>query len=116
MREETIKILKMVEEGKINAEEAYRLLEALGEIWNAPSKGKFVKIRIENEDGKVFNVSLPIGMIRFLRNIVPEDAKAVLNDNEIDLNEIINIIYEGETGTVLDVEGEDGESIKIWIE
>lgn len=116
MKEEIMKILKMLEEGKIKAEEAYRLLDALGEVKSTHSKGKFIKIRIENEDGKVFNLSLPLGMIRSLRNLIPNDAKAILNDNEIDLNEIVGIVNEGESGTILDVEGEDGESIKIWIE
>jgi hypothetical protein len=82
-QEERIKILSMLQEGVINAEQAAKLLEALGSIGvesksmptgpSVPSydrgggfrPGKFFRVRVTDTDtGKTrVNVRLPIGLV-----------------------------------------------------
>ena len=116
MKEEVMKILQLVEEGKIKAEEAYRLLEAIGEVTNVPQKGKFIKVLVKDEDSEMVNIAVPLRLFTMLGSFLPTDAKAVLDEKEIDLDEIISIIQEGASGTIVNIESEDGEIVKIWIE
>ncbi len=116
MKEEVMRILKMLEENKIKAEEAYRLIDAILDISNLPKSGKFIKIYVESEDGDEVKITVPIGLVRMLTNFVPKEAKSVINDFEIDLNELMKAIEEGASGTLIDVEGKDGEVVKIVVE
>jgi hypothetical protein len=125
MNSEKIRILKMVEAGKLSPEEAGKLLEAL----SAPEaestqikksgKPKFLKIRVY-EEGKArpkVNVMLPLGLIRMLQRIVPESARIQLQEKNIDLDEIISMIDETTGGKILEVhDDEDGEHVEIVVE
>ena len=68
MNEEISKILKMVEDGKINADKAQELIEAIGNKSEKTSvqllqeddiMNKMLKIRVNSHDGDLVNVNLP---------------------------------------------------------
>ena len=129
MSDEKARILKMVEEGKISSEEAVKLLEAMDKTVEPVAsvvpvkKGKkfmrFLKIRVYegNLDKPKVNVAVPMGLIKLAMKFVPEDAKAQINDHDIDLEEIIKAVDENTEGKLLEVDdAEDKTRVEIFIE
>ncbi len=108
-------MLELLEAGKITAEEAARLLEALaaGER-KSSGKVKFLRIYVE-DDGERVNIKVPLGLVRWAERFMPAEAKAVIADKEINLAELLEQAGEAE-GEILRVEGEDGERVIITVE
>ncbi len=131
MSEERKKILKMLAEGKITAEEADRLLSALRE---SDTRGRFLKVRVtdRNKNRLKARIDIPIGVVKaalkigtLLKGVVPEGQKFTIQGKEISLDGITpemieNIISElGEGGKYTLVEVHDDESsedVEVYIE
>jgi hypothetical protein len=122
---ERLTILKMLEEGKIKADEAARLLEAVGEGGAeaatgraAPSeRGKTLHVRVfkEGSERPKVNVNIPLSLARWALRFAPEDAKARMGDREIALDDLSKLLDEG-TGEIITVEDEEkGERVEISI-
>lgn len=121
--EERIKILKMVEEGKITAEEGTKLLSALSESRKPPrrpgarslntSGARWLRIRVTDTfTGKSkATVNLPIGLVDAGLNIASQYAPG------IDFDELVAAINAGAEGKIIDVfDDEGGEHVEIFIE
>jgi len=121
MEEERKRILEMLEQGKINAEEAARLLSALGESGpgrpGTGARGRYLKIYVEDpdEDTKV-NIRVPVSLIKVATKFIPSDAKATINNMEIDLEELLSAIDTETEGEIMNMVNEDGEVVVIRIE
>ncbi len=103
--EERARILRMVAEGKLSAEEAADLLEALEPAPRnetrtvvrpespAPEpgmRGRSLVIHItEGGDSKV-NVRIPLGLARAAGRFIPRQAQEFLDDHGIDLNQLLS--------------------------
>ncbi len=126
--EERIKVLKMVADGKISAEEAAVLLETLDEAPMPGSKtqagsasaaaqsGRYFRVRVTDSDtGKVrVNVRLPVSVINAGMKIGMKFAPQV---EGVDYQEIAQMIQSGEAGKIVDVEdNKDGEHVEVFIE
>ncbi len=126
--EERIKVLKMVADGKITAEEAAVLLETLDEAPSAASgskaqtgptasqPGRYFRVRVTDTDtGRVrVNVRLPVGVINAGMKLGMKFAPQV---EGVDYQEIAAMINSGETGKIVDVEDDkDGEHVEVFIE
>lgn len=120
--EERMKILKMVEEGKITPEEGAKLLSALSENRRAtrrpPMRGpagsaRWLRVRVSDmHTGKAkATVNLPLGLLDAGLNIASKYAP------EVDFSELISAIQAGAEGKIVDVyDEEDGEHVEIFIE
>ncbi|UCH61216.1 MAG: hypothetical protein JSV61_06970 [Anaerolineales bacterium] len=120
--EERLKILKMIDEGKITAEEGARLLSALSEVRQPQRKtavrtsgggARFLRVRVTDmRSGKAkATVNLPLGLVDAGLNIASQYAPGIAFD------ELIQAINEGAEGKIIDVtDEEDGEHIEIYIE
>jgi hypothetical protein len=130
MREEKMRILEMLQDGTINAEEAEKLLSALGEDDSANSNLSQVKNEekdhkenkrhlriIVNEDGKEkVNLALPLGIAKSLLNFVPQSARDKMAEKDIDLNALSKTLDDlSEEKEILRVEDE-GETVIIRVE
>lgn len=120
MNEEKIKILEMLESGKITAKEAADLLESLEERKTMEikkeEKPKWLRIKVYDEKtGKSkVNVNLPYTLINFALKFIPKEQ---LNNDKINFDEIFNAIKQGAQGKLVDVvDDEKGEHIEIYIE
>ena len=75
MTEEKLRIIKLVEDGKISADEAARLLEALDQTDAKPSpkqlKRKWIHIRVKGEDENV-DVRIPLALLKFGFKFAPK--------------------------------------------
>jgi hypothetical protein len=122
--EERMKVLKMVQEGKISAEEASKLLEALEQeatsrqqsTGETVSSGRWFRVRVTDADsGRTrVNVRMPLGVvnagIRMGMKFAPELEG-------VDPQEIISLVQSGEVGQIVDAYDEDDdEHVEIFIE
>jgi len=120
--EERLKILKMIEEGKISAEDGARLLAALSEGRKTPrrppmrppvGKPRWVRIRVtDTATGKSkATVNLPVGLVDAGFNIAARYAPGIAFD------ELLEAIQSGIEGKIIDVVDEiDGEHVEIFVE
>ncbi len=119
MNEDRLRILKMLEEKKITADEAERLLEALSGEQAVSHHSRFLKIRVwegDSEKPKV-NVSLPLSLVKWGMDLVPESARAKIKGKNIDLSMLSEALEKNLTGKIIDVdEGEGGNKVEIWVE
>ncbi|MFO7610986.1 MAG: hypothetical protein R6W99_00665 [Clostridia bacterium] len=142
--DEKQKILKMVEDGKITAQDALELLDALGRdekpaaepARKVPGKNRMLRIRIDacgkgsgKERVKV-NVNLPLSVAKKLTSlskVIPDEAKSEMeksgfNIDDLNLAKIIEAIENGEMDeNIVDIEAndeEDGSSamVKIYVD
>jgi hypothetical protein len=119
---EKMKILEMLQEGKINTEEAATLLDALEEDngqKTSSSPGKVLKIKVsDKQSGAVkVNMGLPLGFARFLKDLIPASERARIESQGVDLDGAFANLDSGVKGKLVDVEDErDGHLIEIWIE
>ncbi|MGK0467439.1 MAG: hypothetical protein ACJAX4_002740 [Clostridium sp.] len=134
MNEEMLKILKMVQDGKIDSDKAMQLIEALkGESkdpyilektpYNSSSKKnpKMLKIRIRSTENDILNITLPLkfvsGMIRTFGRIPSLNVDGM---EGVDIDEMTQSILEaidgGMDGKIVDIKSGNGDIIEVVIE
>ncbi len=116
--EERLRILEMVREGKITAEEADRLLDALARerpaVAPAP-RGRLMRVQITGHRGGNANFTLPLTLVDVIAPLLPKRLR--VEDKEIDAVRLLTEIREsGVQGKVLDVRDHRGTHIEITIE
>jgi hypothetical protein len=125
MNEEVLRILKMIEEGKLTAEKGKELIEAMQktEIASPALKNygdKFLRIKVLSGQGDKVNIQLPVKVIKEIIKItgkLPIDTKGM---SGVDMEEIVNTIIaclDSESmGEIVNVESAEGDLVKIVIE
>lgn len=134
MKEEKLRILKLVEEGKISAGEAAKLL---GAVEREPSgtrgKAKWFKVRVyerDREEPKV-KVNVPLSLLRLGARVggkfavsLPEKAKEKLREKGIDASslealgkaeELLNELAAEGPFKLVDIE-EGRERVEVYLE
>ncbi len=124
--EERMRILQMIHEGKVTAEEGARLLEALGSSprqeagssrqQRAMRDSRILRVRITDlGTGKTkVNVNVPMSLV----NVgVKLGARFMPSHADIDFDDLMESIHEGASGQLVDVEDiESGEHVEVWVE
>lgn len=137
MNEDILRILKMVEEGKIDSEKAMQLIEALNEenkefviLDKVPSNNnqsnskihfKMLRMKIKSKDNDNVNINLPLnlvsGMIKTFGKIPNINVSGI---EDVDMNAmnqtILDAIEAGMGGKILDIQCGDGYTVEIVIE
>ncbi|MCX6841648.1 MAG: hypothetical protein NTX53_05135 [candidate division WOR-3 bacterium] len=119
MNDEKDRVLKLLEEKKITAEEAARLLDAIGHSDGGNRRNRFLKVRVfdRNSDQAKVNVTLPIGLVKWGMNFMPDSAKAKIEEQEIDMKLITDALERDITGKIVDVEDDEkGQHVEVWLE
>ncbi len=134
MTTENLRILKMVENGTISAEEASQLLAALNSSENSGKKAKWLKIRVyeNNSEKPKVKVSVPIAVAKLATKIggkfkisMPEKAREKMEEKGINLDaetfENIDKLFDelainGRFDLVNVVDEEDGDRVEIYVE
>ena len=127
--EERMKVLKMIQEGTISAEQGLQLLEALDEGAKRANKGRpvpppapsarsgrwFRVMITDTNSGKTrVNVRLPISMVNAGIKMGARFAPEV---EGLDTEQLMSALNSGETGKIVDVyDNEDGEHVEVFIE
>jgi len=126
MKEEVKRILKMVEEKKISAEEGEKLLEALQpeevtEMITAEGdhSPRFLKIRPTEEGQTKVNINIPISLVdvglKIATKIGPQYTEELKGLKDVDFEELARAIKEGLRGKLVDIHDGD-ESVEIYAE
>lgn len=124
MSEERLRILKMVQEKTITAEEAANLLKAIDQSDEKtetlkPKKEAFkmVKVKVLSADGDKVNIKIPIEFAKIaLRNGKGFMKNDQIEKLDLDIDMILELIEEGTMGEIINVESADGDLVKIVIE
>jgi len=123
LKEERMQILKMIQNGQVNAEEGAKLLAALegGQKSEmaanaAATQGKFLRVRVTdmNTGRTKVNVNVPLALVNIGLKM---GARFMPNLDSLDTDEIMQAIRSGMQGKIVDVEdAEDGEKVEVYIE
>lgn len=117
--EERLRILQMVADGRITAEEGARLLEALraGEpAAPPPAPARWLRVRVTDlSSGRDrVNINIPVGLVDVGLKM---GARFVDESAGIDLAELTRAIQSGRRGKLLEVENPaEGERVEIFLE
>lgn len=114
MSEERLQILRMLESGKISAEAAANLLEAVDSP-SPPNRPKTLKVRIVEPNRRANTISVSIGMADWLLRWVGSMVHVNVDGAQIDLEKIGELIRAGVPGKVVDIE-DGGRRIEVWLE
>jgi hypothetical protein len=132
MSAERKKVLEMLADGKITAEEADRLLEKIDgpaapsdETLPGPRrKPKWLRINVHSQkEGENVNIKIPLGIVRAgmkLATVLPPKTRDQLNDKGIDLSALNELagdeLDEALRELTIDVDSGEGETVKIFCE
>ncbi|SET17488.1 hypothetical protein SAMN05660297_01605 [Natronincola peptidivorans] len=142
MDKEKLKILEMIQEGKITSEEGLALLNALQETdkieenpvknkMKARGKERFLRVRVSGDGTgvKKADVNIPLGLLRVASNFVnmgmgmiPKEARQQMEEkgidiSKIDFDELVYLMEEGlSDGKLVDVDVDDPEEGRIQVE
>jgi hypothetical protein len=126
--EERMKILKMIEEGKISADEGSKLLAALSDSRRGMStpprpsgtgfggSARWLRIRVTDvRTGRSkASVQIPLALVDAGMKIGAHFAPEV---EGVDMSNVMDSIRMGVTGKIIDVvDEEDGEHVEIFVE
>ncbi|WP_324717283.1 hypothetical protein U7230_03110 [Carboxydochorda subterranea] len=133
--DDRLRILRMVEAGRLRPEEALRLLEALAPAPGAPGgigtpggtraqggagprggemRGRTLQIRVFEEGEDRMRLNIPIALAHSALRLVPRSAARHLEG--IDLKELLAQIEWGAYGKILEVRDEDDTGVEIVVE
>ncbi len=136
MSDDKIKVLEMIQEGRISAKEGLELLQALENAPSSPSASsggdRSLRIKVKGDKTNV-NVNIPLALIRATSkfvslgmNFIPESAREEMNQkgvdlSKIDFNELLNLIDQGLVGEKLvevdvDDEREGRTKVDIYVD
>ncbi|MBM7599581.1 hypothetical protein JOC34_001949 [Virgibacillus halotolerans] len=124
MKDEIAKVIAMLQEGKINSDEAGELISALKEE-EAPAStenylNKMFKVRISSETRDNVNVNIPIKLVKTLLKMghgiasnIPQASKYA---EDIDVDLILKAIDNEIDGKIVDVKSSNGDIVAVYIE
>jgi len=124
--EERMKILRMIEEGKLTAEEGAKLLSALSEsrarvtssssLRGASGSARWLRVRVTDvaTGRSKATVQIPIGLLEAGMKIGAHFAPEV---DGVDMTQLMDALRSGMTGKIVDViDDDDGEHVEIYVE
>jgi len=124
--EERMKILRMIEEGKVSAEEGAKLLAALAEGRHGPLTPPFppgrpgaprtLRVRVTDmaTGRSKASVQIPLALVDAGMKIGAHFAPEV---EGVDMTNVMDALRSGVVGKIIDVvDDEDGEHVEIYIE
>lgn len=126
--EERLRVLQMIQDGKISAEEGIRLLESLDSVAQAGTEknagtaavtgrgARWFRVRVtDTGTGKTrVNVRLPVNV---LSAGIKMGARFSPEVEGLDMDQLMGLIQAGATGQVLDViDEQDGERVEVFLE
>lgn len=124
--EERMRILKMIQDGVISAEDGIRLLDSIEQSVNREAEKKpiiesgrlarYFRVRVtDTNTGKArVNVRLPVSVLSAGMKM---GARFSTEIQGLDPNELMSFIREGTIGKIVDVFDEkDGEHVEVFLE
>lgn len=123
LKEERMKILELLSKGSITADQAEKLLSAIGKAEEVEEKVetikkkdafKMLKINVDSADGDEVRVVLPIEFAKLLKN--KKFSQFGDDDLDIDVDMLVSMINAGMGGELVNVKSANGDTVKIIVE
>lgn len=127
MREDLIKILTMLSEGKLNVEKSAELIDVMYkkeekdiQIVEKNYDRRMLKIKVDSSDGDKVNVNLPIAVITSVLKATGKlpiknvDMEGI--DFEVLIETIIAALENEMIGEIVTVDSSDGDVVRVVIE
>jgi hypothetical protein len=131
--EEGKQVLELLAQGKIDAEQAYRLLRALGDVREGPSappgpptmergpepppgtRGRVLRIRVSEHGKQKVNVAIPLAIARIGKMKLGASGlvRGHLQKFGIDLDELLKEVESA--GRIVDI-NDDEDRVEIFVE
>lgn len=119
-----IKILQMVADGTITADEAAKLLEALDkggrrQASQRERRARVIRVRVSDLDtnSSRVNITLPLGIVRAALRRGRPNADIDVGGVSFDAAELETLLNSGALGHIVDiVDEEDGERVEVIVE
>jgi hypothetical protein len=130
MNEERKKVLKMLSDGKISADEAERLLDVLGDKTTETSPQtaltetldnlpRYLFVKVDSVDGDKVNIRVPLKLVKAgikLKALLPQDAQ--LKEKGINLDDFkaenFKDILDALTEFEMKVDEKKGDTVRIY--
>ncbi len=136
MNDSRMKILEMLAEGKITADEASSLLEKVSvseKVSEAPvaasdstgTKGapRYLRVVVDSADGDKVNVKVPMSLLKTgikLSALMPTDAADAVKDQGIDLSKLRDLptdeLIEALRELEVNVDSANGDTVRVFTE
>lgn len=123
MQEDIKRILKMVEEGKIDADKAADLIEALNsqpEAERLPrpaASDKMLRVKVISSTADNVNVNIPVSFLKAIGTAVNNIKIPGVSEQEgIDIRMIMEAIDSGLEGKIVDIKSGNGDLVEVMIE
>ena len=124
MKEEVKRILKMVEDGKIDLDKASELIDAINKPNNvlqqlpiSENSEKMLKVRVFSATKDVVNVNVPVKFLKAIGNAVNNiKIPGISEADGIDVKMIMESIDSGLEGKIVDVKSSNGDIVEVSIE
>ncbi len=124
MNEEMMRILKMVEEGKVSAEQAKSLMDAFNQVSTVPAvtnyDDQFFKVNVLSIKGDKVNIKLPVKVIKAILQLTGKLPTDVVNIQGVNTEEMINTIISclnsEVMGEIVSIDSAEGDKVRICIE
>ena len=132
MNEEIMRVLKMVEDGKLSSEKASDLIAALNKdenqsnnvaLYDVDSKAygdRMLRIQVDSHDGDEVKVNLPVN---FISGVLKACGKLPMNiegmdgiDGEMLIQSITAALDNKIMGEIVKVNSHDGDVVRIFVE
>lgn len=138
--DDRLRVLRLVQQGKVTPEQGLKLLEALappppptaerpGEgvgprpaggvsvgfaVGAQPARGRMLRIRILEEGEDRVNLNIPLGLARSALRLIPARAQRHLAG--VDLDALLDQIEHGATGKILVIQDDDESGVEVVVE
>lgn len=126
MREELMRIMNLVKDGKLTPEQAIELAEGMGIFsetsnFQKPKEGKkkLLYIQVRSADGDKVDMKIPVSLAQTMKLMLPSLKKNVPN---VDLDLVSDQIDEALKnlpdleGDIINVTGSDGTTVRIFVD
>lgn len=114
MKEERYKILKLVEEGKIRAEEAEELIKKLEEIQQ--KEKRYLRVNVIENEKSIVNINVPLSFLKWGLKFANTYAEKYGEKIEISPEEIEKLINDPDfKGRIVDINTPE-ENVQVIIE
>lgn len=131
MSQEKLRVLELIQDGKVSASEGLELLKAMeeGEKESKPAGNgdRQFRIKVDGEKTKV-NVNIPMRLVKAASkfanlgiNFIPQEARSEMDKrgidiSEIDFNELVDLIDQGLVdGKLVDIDVEDPKEGRMTV-
>lgn len=109
---ERARILRMLEEGKVSADEAARLLDALASDLNQPVEGvQRIRITVREPGLSPVHITFPMRLVRTLAHLAAHTSSS----GRLDIEQIVRSVAESQGSKLVEIEHGD-QRIEVFAE